>query len=214
MTAGAIVLTGQGAANKDGDSTAEGNLPFEMNLSPRNVPEIQQVTEIEPPTVFTSAVKLPVKVFPGLISSVVLPPSEPIQPLTAPESTPPPSAPDTRQKSPPAAGASSGRSPSKSPGNGHIAKRTQSTAPPKLLQAPPPRYPAKAKASKTTGKVAVLIRVASNGSAGSTSLYRSSGNTELDQAAVVAARGWKFSPSPTLSGGETIPVIVHVTFSL
>ena len=88
------------------------------------------------------------------------------------------------------------------------------SAPPKLLKAPPPRYPAKAKAAGIHGKTAVLVRVNGNGSAESTSLYHSSGNADLDEAAVSAARGWKFSPSPSLGGGETISVVVHVTFSL
>lgn len=214
LIAGAIVLTGQGSTNKDGNSAAEGKPSFEMNLSTVNPSESPKPPNSEPPAVFFTSVRSPAMVFPELASTVNLPPSEPIQPVIAPKSAQPPSTAESGKKSPPASGASSGRSPSKTLGHGQTVKRTQAVAAPKLLQAPPPRYPAKAKAGKITGMAAVLIRVSGSGSAGSTSLYHSSGNSELDQAAVAAARGWKFSPTPSLESGETIPVVVHVTFSL
>lgn len=94
------------------------------------------------------------------------------------------------------------------------AKRDTPIPPPKLLHAPPPRYPAAAKAAKISGKVAVLVMVRGNGSAASTRLYHGSGNAALDQAAVDAAHAWTFSPTPSLVGGKTIAVIVNITFAL
>ena len=99
-------------------------------------------------------------------------------------------------------------------GGGKRTKRTTPTSPPQLLSSPPPRYPAEARAAKKTGKVGVLVRVLANGAAASTSVYRSSGNPQLDQAAVKAARSWKFSQTPSLEAGATIAVVVQVTFAL
>ncbi len=112
-------------------------------------------------------------------------------------------------------GVSSSNSSAKSgSGQNQTAKKGKPANTPKLLEAPAPPYPPKARAKKITGMTAVLIKVSRTGNADTTTLYRTSGNDELDQAAVTAARLWKFSPSPSLGVGETIPVVVHVTFSL
>jgi protein TonB len=92
--------------------------------------------------------------------------------------------------------------------------KTRTTPPPKLLSSPPPRYPSAARASRTTGRVSVLIRVRADGTASSAKLYHGSGHKELDQAAVEAARSWTFSKTPTLGPSGTVDVVVQVNFSL
>ncbi len=87
-------------------------------------------------------------------------------------------------------------------------------APPKLISSPAPRYPSAAKAARTTGRVAVLIRVRGDGTAASAKVYHGSGHAELDQAAVDAARSWTFSKSPSLGPSDTVDVVVQVNFSL
>jgi len=99
-------------------------------------------------------------------------------------------------------------------GHGHLAGASAKVSPPKLLLAPPPRYPSQAKAAKISGRVGVLIRVQADGSPASAAIYRSCGNRLLDQAAVESAKSWKFSATPALAGGTTIPVVVNVTFAL
>jgi periplasmic protein TonB len=101
----------------------------------------------------------------------------------------------------------------KATGEKKIRARSSRT-PPKLIGGAPPRYPSGAKSSKKSGKVGVLVRVQANGSAAATRIYRSSGNEQLDQAAVTAAQSWKFTKTPSLDPGETIAVVVQVTFKL
>ncbi len=148
----------------------------------------------------------------------------------------PPSAPWISQPSPPQASTTRTATPyHSSPGSavsatqidGHAGKTEARKGPspirrpaphlpvvaPKLLHAPPPHYPAAAKAAGNAGKVAVLIQVRGDGSAQSSSVYHSSGNLQLDQAAVAAARHWTFSPSPSLGPSETSAVVVQVTFT-
>lgn len=210
----AIVLNKPGSGDLGDTGTTGGGTDFVMSPSPQVEPSIPQTVKLQAP------VARPLLAYPELHSTINLPPVTPMQLISATPQIP--SATETTStSSASAAKGSAGKSNSKKSsetgsgsGRGQMAKRAKPSPPPKLLQAPPPRYPAKAKADKITGKAAVLIQVRANGAAGSTSLYRSSGNGELDQAAVIAARSWKFSPTPSLGDGETIPVIVHVTFSL
>jgi TonB family protein len=149
-----------------------------------------------------SEIRLPHTDLPALLTS------QPVQPMARATT-------ETTGKSDTKAGRPSGNnSPGTRSGHGGIAGRTQPPPPPKLLHAPPPRYPSAAKAAKISGKVAVLIRVHADGSPASAAIFRSCGNRQLDQAAVDAAKSWTFSPTPSLTANTTIPVIVHVTFSL
>ena len=111
-----------------------------------------------------------------------------------------------------------GRVTSKASGQGgggnSIAQKQPPSGPPQLISAPPPRYPAAAKSAGKSGQVRVLVQVRGNGSAASTSLYHGSGDATLDNAAVVAARSWKFTTTPSLGNGQTIPVVVKVNFRL
>ena len=210
----AIVLNHQGSGDQQDTGEAGAGTDFEMSLPPQT-----QAANPQPPSLQAPAAR-PLLAYPGLESTIELPQVPPIQLISNVPPTPPVTEAASGTKSSattaPAGKSNSNRTgkPSSSRGRGLPAKHAKPSAPPKLLQAPPPRYPAKAKADKITGKSAVLIQVRANGSAGSTSLYRSSGNAELDHAAVAAARSWKFSPTTTLGEGETIPVVVYVTFSL
>ena len=215
LIAFAIVLNQTGSGDPGEANQSGAYSDFEMSVARQVQPEISQATKLFTPT------KPRIIVCPA-DTSIALPPVSPMELISAVPSPPPTT--ETADTSKPSETAGSpGKSSSKSSkktgsgsgsGLGKTAKRAKPSSPPKLLQAPPPIYPAKAKAEKITGKTAVLIQVRSNGAAGATSLYHSSGNGELDKAAVAAARSWKFSSSPTLGDGETIPVIVHVTFSL
>ncbi len=99
-------------------------------------------------------------------------------------------------------------------GGGNSIAQKPPSGPPKLIDAPPPRYPAAAKSAGKSGQVRVLVQVRGNGTAASTSLYHGSGDAALDNAAVAAARSWKFSATPSLGTGQTIPVVVKVNFRL
>lgn len=147
-------------------------------------------------------------------SDLVLPPVEPW--VAEPAHTEPAPQPAASSAKPAAASATKsakagGR---KGSGDGKLGKRTNPVPPPKLVSDPAPRYPAAAKAAKKTGQVSVLVRVRANGSAAATSVYHSSGNSQLDAAAVEAARSWKFSQTPSLESGATVAVVVLVTFKL
>lgn len=205
--------------NGDGDSETSGDRgDFEMAISTR-MPQSNGPETPSTPIPLPSTPQLPLIVQNSLTLLRDLPSFEPIALVTA---GPSPTAPAAA----PTAGSSAEKS-SKSPGNraakigekkgngtGKRTKPTAPTAPPSLLSAPPPRYPAAARAAKKMGKVGVLIRVRANGSAASTSIYHTSGNPLLDQAAVTAAQSWKFSQTPSLDPGVTIPVVVQVTFAL
>lgn len=169
----------------------------------------------------SSASSLPQPAVPVMVvnspATVQLPPVEPMASITAntnktTAAAPTPAATGKSSASGDhAAAKSTGR---KGAGRGDVARRDSPVPPPKLLSAPPPGYPAAAKAARKSGKVGVLVRVKGNGSAAATSVYQSSGNPQLDQAAVDAARSWKFSATPSLGPGETVAVVVQVTFKL
>ncbi len=147
-------------------------------------------------------------------SALVLPPAEPwvVEP-THQETAPQPAASSAKPST--GSGTKTAKpGDRKGSGDGQLGKRGNSAPPPKLLSAPPPRYPAAAKAAKKSGKVGVLVRVRANGSAAATSVYHSSGDPQLDAAAVEAARSWKFSQTPSLDPGATVAVVVQVTFRL
>lgn len=79
----------------------------------------------------------------------------------------------------------------------------------------PPVYPRAALRAGIQGEVGLIVDVRPDGRPSRVSVERSSGNGELDRAAVEAARKWAFLPSKSASG-ESIAgsVRVPVTFSL
>lgn len=186
-----------------------------------------QLSEPELPTRPTPLPALPQPQIPlialnQLTAQHELPTFEPIAEVTAgPPATPaaPSTAGESKKQNPKPSGAQKGKTGGKkrngngnSHGGGKQASRAARTSPPQLLSSPPPRYPTAARSAKKAGKVGVLVRVRANGSAASTSLYHTSGSSLLDQAAVAAARSWRFSKSPSLGREATIVVVVQVTF--
>lgn len=171
------------------------------------------------PPIRSSAAVIP---FPAAAAVQALPPPEPWKSgATSPEAAPdtPSESPAIRPSRPTSPSAISSRHPTNAEGTqgvgqGQTAKQEKPVTPPRLLSAPPPRYPPAARSAKQSGKVAVLVRVRANGTAASTSLFQSSGVTILDQAAVAAARAWSFSPTPSLGSNATVAVVVKVTFAL
>jgi len=64
---------------------------------------------------------------------------------------------------------------------------------PSIVFNPPPAYPAEAIAARQTGRTLLRVAVSADGSVAELSVYRSSGVPALDQAALRAVRGWRFS---------------------
>ncbi len=85
-------------------------------------------------------------------------------------------------------------------------------APPRIVSAPPPAYPATARAAGHEGVAAVRISVKPDGSVAGVGLEQGTGHKNLDRAALEAARHWRFTPIHGLGRGDAMPVIVTVTF--
>ncbi len=60
---------------------------------------------------------------------------------------------------------------------------------------PSPRYPRRAISQRRQGVVILALRVDRDGRVSSATVNKSSGHSDLDQAALVAARAWKFRPA-------------------
>lgn len=203
------------------DETARDRGDFEMPISSRkplaSEPELSPAPA-SPPTPQLPAPQVSLIALADLPALRLQPLFEPMTSVTAEQTSTAvatPVASGSTGKSPGPAKIRTGKTGGKiGSGGGKRIKRATPTSPPQLLSSPPPRYPAEARAAKKTGKVGVLVRVRANGTAAATSVYRSSGNPQLDQAAVTAARSWKFSQTPSLETGATIAVVVQVTFAL
>ena len=214
-------LMSPGEKGKGDDDTAGDRGEFEMRISNREPQASEPESPTAPESLPTPQVPAPQASLFALEDLPALRAQSLFEPMTSVIATKPspPSAPPTAgrstEKSPGPAKTQTGKSGGKKgSGEGKRVKRPPPASPPQLLSSPPPRYPATVRAAKKAGKVSVLIQVRANGSAASTSVYRSSGNSQLDQAAVAAARSWKFSQTPSLEAGATIAVVVQVTFAL
>ncbi len=213
LVACAFVVTQTGTDGRGGEPDSGEWVTFEMSQFPTNSAETRKET-------FSASVRKPVAVFPVQNPSIALPASQPMQLITAQTQALAPSLDSSAMSNATTAPTSGGKKSSSTSdrsggsGSGQKGKPKPKPPAPTLLKAPPPRYPSEPRAKGITGMTAVLIKVRGDGSAASTSVFKSSGNGELDAAAVEAARKWKFSPTPTLGDGETIPVVVHVTFSI
>ena len=80
---------------------------------------------------------------------------------------------------------------------------------PRKIRDMAPRYPAIAQASRVEGVVILEAVIAEDGSVQDVRVLRS--KPLLDAAAVEAVRQWRFTP--TLLGGEPVPVVMTVTVS-
>jgi protein TonB len=79
----------------------------------------------------------------------------------------------------------------------------------KAIKRVDPPYPALAKAARVTGTVVVQVTVDEAGNVISSSAL--SGHPLLRDAAVQAARGWKFSP--TMISGQPVKVVGTLMFN-
>jgi len=77
-----------------------------------------------------------------------------------------------------------------------------------------PRYPPNAFRSGIEGTVRVELDVDEEGNATNATVLTSSGNADLDRAALEAARQWKFNPATTNGKPVGGRIVVPVTFAL
>ncbi len=78
---------------------------------------------------------------------------------------------------------------------------------PGILSQVAPHYPESARQQGIQGTVMLKIQILSNGRPGFVSVYRSSGNGSLDDAAVEAVQQWRFIPSEDRNTGEAITCV-------
>lgn len=78
---------------------------------------------------------------------------------------------------------------------------------------PPPAYPADALREGASGKLTLLVSVDATGSASDVQLRgRGTGNAALDQAAIAAARQWRFVPAQKQGRAVASRLEIPVTF--
>lgn len=97
---------------------------------------------------------------------------------------------------------------------GTMAQAAEPT-PPKLLDAPAPKYPEAERNQGHEGGVLLSITVRKNGRVGEVTAESSSGFPALDEAALAAARKWRFAPARD-ADGKTVEATVQrkLTFKL
>ena len=85
---------------------------------------------------------------------------------------------------------------------------------PTLREYSPPVYPEKFLLSKQEAQVLLNLRIDEEGNVIRVAVVKSSGDPELDQAALEAARNWKYWPAS--KGGSPVPISIRqgVIFSL
>jgi protein TonB len=71
----------------------------------------------------------------------------------------------------------------------------EADSPPQKRHSPPPSYPAAALTNGVEGRVVLRVLVGASGDVERVAIYRSSGSTLLDQAALTAVARWKFEPA-------------------
>lgn len=85
------------------------------------------------------------------------------------------------------------------------------TSAPVPIATPAPRYPAAALRRGESGEVLLRIEVDPDGLPHAMDIVRSSGSRDLDRAALVAARSWRFRPA--LRAGQPVTASVEVPIS-
>lgn len=78
----------------------------------------------------------------------------------------------------------------------------------------PPRYPPAAFRAGIEGQVTLTVDVSADGAVTSVAIAKTSGNRDLDRAAMEAARKWRFNPAQENGVGMAGRVSVPVTFAL
>lgn len=80
---------------------------------------------------------------------------------------------------------------------------------PSLVYNPAPAYPAEALQARLTGRTLLRVAVAPDGSVAQVRIHKSSGSDALDQAALRAVQGWKFSAAEGTSALRELLVPVR-----
>jgi protein TonB len=75
---------------------------------------------------------------------------------------------------------------------------------PGILSQVEPDYPEEARQAGVQGTVVLKIQIIENGRAGQVTVYRSSGSSLLDDAAIAVVRKWRFTPARERDSGEAI----------
>lgn len=83
--------------------------------------------------------------------------------------------------------------------------------PPRPTSRPSPQFPRNLLKKKQGGKVLVLVTVDERGSVANASIKTSSGFAEMDQAALIAAKRWKFKPG--IKGGRKAVMTATIPFN-
>lgn len=84
-------------------------------------------------------------------------------------------------------------------------------SPPQPITKSQPVYPSRLLSKGIGGKVVVAVMVDASGKVSSAKIRNSSGNRELDNAALKAVRKWKFQPS--VRGGKKVKATALVPFN-
>lgn len=95
----------------------------------------------------------------------------------------------------PAQGTGSGSGGGSGDGMGQGSGRGVPVNPPRVVSATQPKYPSSARNAGIEGVVGVKMLVGSDGRVEEATVIRSSGNADLDDAAVNAVYKWRFSPA-------------------
>ena len=87
---------------------------------------------------------------------------------------------------------------------------------PSLYAKTEPVYPAEARQANIEGTVILKVQILTSGHPGSVSVWQSSGNSALDQAALDAVTEWQFTPAKNSRTGEAIScnIIQPISFHL
>lgn len=80
--------------------------------------------------------------------------------------------------------------------------------PPRAVRTPPPTYPEALGCDGIGGRTELRVTISPQGRVDAVKLQRSSGNAQLDDAAVQAVRDWEFAPATR--GGQPVPFTISV----
>lgn len=115
-----------------------------------------------------------------------------------------------------------GTTPLTTEGNGSGSKETaikgkgSDIISPSILSKIDPTYPPSARLAGIEGTTILKIQLHENGHLGTITVFRSSGNDELDTAAITAVKQWRFIPAKNRDSGQpiacytTMPIAFHL----
>ncbi|MGA9363185.1 MAG: TonB family protein [Bacteroidota bacterium] len=78
---------------------------------------------------------------------------------------------------------------------------------PKLREYTPPQFPETATVTKEKAEVRLNLRIDEEGNVRRATVLRSSGDDQLDSAAIAAARTWKYYPAS--KAGKPLPIVIE-----